>query len=41
VYNKALLDAAGIAHPPADRSLTIDEYDALCRAVAKPDPDPN
>ena len=41
VYNKALLDAAGVEHPPADRSLTIDEYDTLCRAVAKPDPDPN
>ena len=41
VYNKALLDAAGVAHPAADRSLSIDEYAALCRAVAKPDPDPN
>ena len=41
VYNKTLLDAAGVAYPPADRSLTIDEYAELCRAVAKPDPDPN
>jgi len=41
VYNKALLDDAGVAHPPADRSLSIDEYAELCRAVAKPDPDPN
>ncbi len=41
VYNKALLDDAGVEYPPADRSLTIDEYDELCRAVAKPDPDPN
>jgi multiple sugar transport system substrate-binding protein len=41
VYNKALLDAAGIEHPPADRSLDIDEYADLCRKLAKPDPDPN
>ena len=41
VYNKTLLDAAGVEHPPADRSLTIDEYADLCRAVGKPDPDPN
>ena len=41
VYNKTLLEAAGVTPPPADRSLTIDEYAELCRAVAKPDPDPN
>jgi len=41
VYNNALLDAAGVEHPPADRSLHIDEYAELCRAVAKPDADPN
>jgi len=41
VYNKALLDAAGVAYPAADKSMHIDEYDALCRAVARPDPDPN
>jgi ABC-type glycerol-3-phosphate transport system substrate-binding protein len=41
VYNKALLDAAGVAYPPADRSLTIDEYADLCRKVGKPDKDPN
>lgn len=41
VYNKTLLDGAGVQHPPDDRSLTIDEYADLCRKVAKPDPDPN
>jgi multiple sugar transport system substrate-binding protein len=41
VYNKALFDAAGVAHPPADRSLTIAEYADICRKLAKPNADPN
>jgi len=40
VYNKALYAAAGVTPPPADRSLSYDEYAANCRAIAKPDPDP-
>lgn len=39
VYNKAMFDAAGVAYPPADRSLTIAEYADICRKLAKPDPD--
>lgn len=39
-YNKALYAAAGLTAPPADRSLSYDEYAANCRAIAKPDPDP-
>lgn len=38
VYNRKLLAAAGVADPPADRSLTYQEYDALCRAVGHPGP---
>jgi multiple sugar transport system substrate-binding protein len=41
VYNKSLLEEAGVEAPPSDRSLHIDEYAELCRALAKPDPDPN
>lgn len=40
VYNKALYAAAGVTPPPADRSLSYDEYAANCRAIAKPDQDP-
>jgi multiple sugar transport system substrate-binding protein len=41
VYNKALFDAAGVEHPPADRSVHISEYADICRKIGKPDPDPN
>jgi multiple sugar transport system substrate-binding protein len=40
VYNRKLFAAAGIATPPADRSLTYQEYDAACRAVGHPGSDP-
>ena len=33
VYNKTLFDEAGIAYPPADRSLSIDEYADLAREL--------
>jgi multiple sugar transport system substrate-binding protein len=39
-YNKDLFDQAGVAHPSPDKSLTIQEYDQICRKLAKPDPDP-
>jgi ABC-type glycerol-3-phosphate transport system substrate-binding protein len=39
-YNKKMFDAAGVAHPPVDRSLTIQEYVDICRKLAKPDPNP-
>ena len=41
VYNKQLLDAAGVAYPPTDRSLTIQEYADICRKLAKPNSDPS
>jgi multiple sugar transport system substrate-binding protein len=40
VYNKRLFDAAGVAHPPKDRSLTIQEYADICRKIGKPSSDP-
>lgn len=40
VYNKRMFDAAGLAHPATDRSMSFQEYDALCRALAKPADDP-
>lgn len=39
-YNKDLFDQAGVAYPSPDKSLTIQEYDQICRQLAKPDPDP-
>ncbi len=39
-YNKALFDQAGLPYPSADKSLTWKEYDQICRALGKPDPDP-
>lgn len=41
VYNKALFDAADVAYPPTDRSLSYDEYAAMCRALAQPADDPS
>ncbi len=41
VYNKKLLDAAGVGYPAADTSLSIQQYADLCRKLAKPDPDPS
>lgn len=41
VYNKAIFDAAGVAYPPSDRSLTIQEYADICRKLAKPAADPS
>ena len=40
VYNKAMFDAAGIAYPSAEKSLTIQEYADICRKLAKPTNDP-
>ncbi|MEA2623103.1 MAG: multiple sugar transport system substrate-binding protein [Chloroflexota bacterium] len=40
VYNKALYTAAGVPEPPADRSLSYDEFAANCRAIGKPASDP-
>lgn len=40
VYNKELFDAAGVDYPPVDRSLTIQEYAELCRALAQPGGNP-
>jgi len=40
VYNKELLDEAGVEYPPVDRSLTIQEYAELCRALAQPSDNP-
>lgn len=40
VYNKQLFDEAGLPHPAVDRSMSFQEYDALCRALAKPADDP-
>lgn len=40
VYNRALFSAAGASPPPADRSLTYQEYDRLCRSVGRPDRNP-
>ncbi|MDQ3880583.1 MAG: extracellular solute-binding protein [Chloroflexota bacterium] len=39
-YNKALFDAASVDYPPADRSLTYEEYADLCRQVGQPDANP-
>jgi ABC-type glycerol-3-phosphate transport system substrate-binding protein len=41
VYNKALFDQAGVPYPPIDRSLTYQEYDAMCRALTVPGADPS
>lgn len=40
VYNKALLDEAGVEHPSADESMTWAEYDELCRELGRPHEDP-
>ena len=39
-YNKDMFDAAGLEYPPADRSLTWPQFAELCRALAKPSPNP-
>jgi multiple sugar transport system substrate-binding protein len=33
LYNKDLFDKANVAYPPADKPMTIDEYDALARKL--------
>lgn len=41
VHNaKLFAGAAGVEPPPVDRSLTYQEYDRICRAVGRPDPNP-
>ena len=40
VYNRKLFADAGVELPPADRSLTYQEYDRICRAVGRPDRNP-
>ncbi len=40
VYNKTLFDDATVEYPPIDRSLTIQEYAEICRAIGKPAEDP-
>jgi ABC-type glycerol-3-phosphate transport system substrate-binding protein len=40
VYNRKLFVPAGIATPAADRSLTYQEYDQICRALGHPSRDP-
>ncbi len=40
VYNKKLFDEAGVPYPPADRSLTFQEYDENCRKLARPSDNP-
>jgi multiple sugar transport system substrate-binding protein len=40
VYNRKLFAAAGVATPPADRSLTYQEYDKVCRALGHPGASP-
>jgi multiple sugar transport system substrate-binding protein len=39
-YNKAMFDAAGIAYPATDRSMTWTEYADICRKLGKPNDDP-
>lgn len=40
VYNKAIFDAAGVAHPSPDESMTFQEYAEICRQLAEPSDDP-
>jgi multiple sugar transport system substrate-binding protein len=40
VYNKAMFDEAGLEYPSTDTSMTFQQYDEVCRALAQPDPDP-
>ena len=40
IYNKDLFDAAGVPYPSASEPMTIDEYAALARRLAKPSDDP-
>jgi multiple sugar transport system substrate-binding protein len=40
VYNRTMLDAAGVAYPSPDDSMTFQEYAAICRQLARPSPDP-
>jgi multiple sugar transport system substrate-binding protein len=41
IYNKELFDAAGVPYPSATEPMTIDEYAALARQLAKPSDDPS
>lgn len=41
IYNKDMLDAAGIPYPSTTEPMTIDEWATMARALAKPDDDPN
>lgn len=40
IYNKDLFDEAGLPYPSATVPMTIDEYAALARQLAKPSADP-
>jgi multiple sugar transport system substrate-binding protein len=40
LYNKTLFDEAGVAHPSSTEAMTVDEYAALARQLAKPSDDP-
>jgi ABC-type glycerol-3-phosphate transport system substrate-binding protein len=40
VYNKKMFAAAGLQPPAADRSMTFQEYDSICRALGHPNQDP-
>jgi multiple sugar transport system substrate-binding protein len=35
IYNKDLFDKAGVDYPAADRPMSIDDYDAMSRALAE------
>jgi multiple sugar transport system substrate-binding protein len=40
VYNKAMLDEAGVEHPSVDTSMTWAEYAEICEQLAQPSEDP-
>jgi multiple sugar transport system substrate-binding protein len=40
VFNKAIFDAAGVAYPSPDESMTFQEYADICRQLAQPSDDP-
>jgi len=40
VYNKGIFDAAGVAYPSPDESMTFQEYAEICRQLGQPSDDP-
>ena len=40
VFNRAIFDAAGVAYPSPDDSMTFQEYSEICRQLAQPSDDP-